>query len=134
MSGETISTELANWVHGLELSHVPAEVVHGARRALLDTIGVISAGARHPMTAKTRAVFLNSTGPSSVAAGGTSAAACAALINGCAAHVYDYDDVSHTGIMHGSAVIAPAMLAAMELVGASDDEALEAFIVGSEVS
>jgi 2-methylcitrate dehydratase PrpD len=133
MTGETVATKLAHWVHGLELAQVPNETVHAARRALLDTIGVITAGARHPITAKTRSAFLQGVGAASVTAGGTATPASAALINGCAAHAYDFDDVSHTGILHGSAVIAPAVLAAMEQVGCGDDKALTAFIAGSEV-
>ena len=133
MTGETVATKLAHWVHGLELTQIPDETLHAARRALLDTIGVITAGARHPVTAKTRSVFLQGVGAASVTAGGTATPASAALINGCAAHAYDFDDVSHTGILHGSAVIAPAVLAAMEQVGCGDDKALTAFIAGSEV-
>mgnify|MGYP001156782138 CR=1 FL=1 len=134
MTVSTISTTLAHWAHGLALSRVPDETIHAARRALLDTIGVITAGAHHPVTTKTRTAFLGAGGQSSVSGGGSSGASTAALVNGCAAHAYDFDDVSHTGIMHGSAVIAPAVLAVAEQVEATDSDALAAFVAGSEAA
>ena len=129
-----MTTRLSAWVHKFDLDQAPKEVVHQARRALLDTIGVACAGARHPVTAKIRNGFATGAGPASVTGGGTGTPETAALVNAAAAHAFDFDDVSHTGIMHGSAVIAPSVLAAMERVGASDSQALEAFIAGSETA
>ncbi len=55
----------------------------------------------------------------------------AALINGVAAHVLDYDDVSLDG--HPSAVLVPAILAQGEASGSSGAEMLTAYIAGFEV-
>lgn len=130
-----IAADIANWAYGLKLDQVPIEVVRQARRALLDTIGVACAGANHEVTRAARRGFYSpGQGPCSVIGGGRSTAGIAALINATAAHAYDFDDASHTGIMHGSAIIVPAVLALMEEIDATDNEALEAIIIGSEIA
>jgi 2-methylcitrate dehydratase PrpD len=55
----------------------------------------------------------------------------AALVNGAAAHVLDYDDVTLDG--HPSAVLVPALFAQAEAVGATGRQVLEAYIVGYEI-
>jgi 2-methylcitrate dehydratase PrpD len=60
------------------------------------------------------------------------AATTAAFVNGAAAHALDFDDNCYAGVVHGSAVIAPAALALAQQTGASGSELLTAFVVGSE--
>jgi 2-methylcitrate dehydratase PrpD len=55
----------------------------------------------------------------------------AALVNGVAAHVLDYDDVTLDG--HPSAVLVPAILAQGEALGSSGAEMLTAYAAGYEV-
>ena len=135
MIERSITGHFAHWAHSLDLEDIPHEVVRQARRAQLDPIGVICAGARHDVTQTTRHGFLSQDqGSCSVTGGGKSTAGTAALVNGVAAHAYDFDDASHTGIMHGSAIIIPAVLAVMEEVEATDAQALAAIVAGSEIS
>ena len=54
----------------------------------------------------------------------------AALANGIAAHVDDFDDTHGDAIVHGSAVIAPAVLALAVEQQASGQDLLAAFIAG----
>jgi len=54
----------------------------------------------------------------------------AALINGCAAHALDYDDVALGG--HPSTVLVPAILAEGERLDVSGAQALNAYLVGYE--
>ena len=63
----------------------------------------------------------------------TASASSAALVNGTAAHVLDFDDVSYDGMVHASAVVWPAAWAAAEMASATGARALEAFIAGVEV-
>ena len=135
MAEDPIATRFAVWAGALEFSDIPPETIHQARRALLDTVGVICAGAKHNVTSAVRGGFVpGGPGPCSVTGGGKVSTGTAALINGVAAHAYDFDDASHTGIMHGSAIIVPAVLAAMEEVDASDTQALTAIVAGSEIA
>lgn len=124
----------ADWSIGLRLSSVPSNVLIQAQKAALDLLGVMACGSIHPTVVRTRDAFAVVPGPCSVVGGRRSSSAAAALVNGTAAHVWDFDDTSYTGIMHGSAVVLPAVLAAIEECGGSDEELLTAFIVGSEVA
>lgn len=130
----SLAARLGDWAARLELSNVPSEVRAQAQRAALDLLGVMACGSLHPTVALTRSTFTTMPGPCSVVGGSRSSAAAAALVNGTAAHVWDFDDTSYTGIMHGSAVVLPAVLAAIEECGGNDEELLTAFIVGSEVA
>ena len=58
-------------------------------------------------------------------------AAQAALVNATAAHALDYDDYAFTN--HPSAVLAPTVMAAAALVGASGQRMAAGYIVGYEV-
>jgi 2-methylcitrate dehydratase PrpD len=132
---QNIAEALATWSVGVKLADLPEPVVHEAKRCLVDTIGVMLAGTRHETARKTRelAVAEFAPGPCSLL-GETSriSAPGAALANGVAAHVLDFDDVSHEAMVHGSVAVLPAALAAAELAGASGAELLEAFVAGAE--
>ncbi|MEM7731551.1 MAG: MmgE/PrpD family protein [Pseudomonadota bacterium] len=112
----------------------PAKVVHAADRAMLDTLGAIIVGGTHPATLSVAGAFAGSDGPATLTTGGTASVQTAALVNGMAAHVWDIDDTSYTGIMHGSAVILPALLAVADDTGADADAVRDAFIIGSEIT
>lgn len=136
MQGDTLSGKAAAWSSALTLDKVPAEVIDAARRCIIDLVGVTIAGARDPLCEKTAAYAreTHAAGACSVigTAGGLHPVG-AALANGAAGHVLDFDDTSYTGIMHGSTVVFPAALAAVEHAGGDGRRLLEAFIAGSEV-
>ena len=60
------------------------------------------------------------------------AAALAAFANGVLAHSLDYDDTHLPSVLHPSATVVPAALAAAELSGASGQETVAAIAVGLE--
>ncbi len=124
----------AHWNVALNHDTIPPEVRRAARRALVDTLGVMVAGARHPTVAAVRTAFATARGASSITGGGLAGVQAAALINGTAAHVWDFDDTSYTGIMHGSAVVFPALLAAVQDCQVDDATLLNAFVAGSEIA
>jgi 2-methylcitrate dehydratase PrpD len=130
----TLARTFGTWAASLKSVDIPADVVTAARRAILDTVGVMAAGAVHSATGRVAAAFGHEPGGCRRVDGIVSSPASAALINGTAAHAYDFDDVSYTGIMHGSAVILPAVIAAAEETGADDAEVVAAFVAGSEVA
>lgn len=133
----TIAQRLASWSHGLRLEEVPDEVVHVAKRCIVDTVGVTIAAARHPLTGDLLdyAGQHHSRGRSSVLGFKDRLSPVgAALVNGAAGHVLDFDDTSYTGIMHGSVVALPAALAATEYCSGDGRRLMEAFVAGSEVT
>ena len=122
--------------NGLSLDNVPATVLHEAKRCILDTIGVIIAGSRSPLTDKVRRHALNAHAPGQAAllvTGETAHPMAAAMVNAAAGHAYDFDDTSYTGIMHGSVVALPAALAVTQNIRGSGARLLEAFIAAVEV-
>ncbi|MEX0305207.1 MAG: MmgE/PrpD family protein [Leisingera sp.] len=116
------------------LSGIPAEAAHQADRALLDTVGAIIAGGAHPAVQAAANAMPRHPGRAVLATGGRGDAESAAVINGMAAHVWDIDDTSYTGIMHGSAVVLPAVLALAQETGADADLIRRAFAAGSEIT
>lgn len=113
---------------------IPLEVDAEARRCLLDTVGVALAGTRHPTFIAARDVALTHLGGgcAQVLDGTDAAPAAAALLNGTAAHVWDFDDTSYSGIVHASAVVLPAVLAVAARHNLTDQELRTAFIAGFE--
>ena len=57
----------------------------------------------------------------------------AALVNGTLGHALDFDDTHVPSILHPSASVVPAALAAAESVGASGRDLLAAIAVGNEI-
>ena len=62
------------------------------------------------------------------------AAPWAALLNGMAVHVEDFDDTHLRTVLHPGAPIVPAALAAAEISSASGRALLEAVVVGMEIA
>ena len=89
---------LAQFVRGTKLEDVPAAAVQNAKLMMLDTFGVVLAGARDPgckllaqwvkdQEAAPRATVIGQ--------GFRSSPLLAALVNGHASHALDYDDSGH---------------------------------------
>ena len=135
--GDTLAGRAAAWSSGLGLANVPRPVVDTALDCILDLVGVSLAGAHDPLSAEVaaHAAASHAAGPATVLGRPERLGpAGAALANGTAGHVLDFDDTSYTGIMHGSTVVFPAALAAVEQAGGDGRRLLEAFIAGSEVT
>src|SRR5450830_1641918 len=133
MDGKDVEQALAHWISALSLADIPTEAQRVACDCIADGIGVMLAGtgsavvqaiAKLPQYAGTCAI-----------AGKTehTDAASAALRNGTACHAWDFDDTCYAGIVHGTAVVLPAVLAVAQEVGATGAQFLEAFIAGVEV-
>jgi 2-methylcitrate dehydratase PrpD len=131
----SVTQHLAHWALGLDAAHVPELIRQRAQTCFLDTVGVAIAGSETRVGALARKIGLQGdpSGHSTVFCGeARSTATAAAFINGTCAHALDFDDNCYAGVVHGSAVIAPAALAIAQLVDATGQEMLTAFIAGSE--
>jgi 2-methylcitrate dehydratase PrpD len=130
----TLTVDLGRFVAELSLGQIPAAGADIARRGFADCFGVLIAGARDPEIALVDRELGGSAETalaSLIPSGAKRTADTAALVNGVAAHVLDYDDVSLDG--HPSAVLVPAILAQGEASGSSGAEMLTAYIAGFEV-
>lgn len=126
---------LADWVTTKQSNHSPL-ARERAKQAFLDTIAVILFGQDSPSVSAAKRVGASwGAGASTVIGGGERLPALsAALINGTAAHAYDFDDYEDPGATHISAVLVPALLAIGEELEASGAALLDAYIIGLEVA
>lgn len=122
---------LAQFVASARLEDIPGAAVQNAKLMILDTVGVILAGARDPgckllsqwvkdQEAAPRATVIGQ--------GFRSSPLLAALANGHASHALDYDDNGHY-----STQTFPAALALGEPAHVSGAKLLHAYILGREV-
>jgi len=130
-----IADRLGEFVAELSLAALPSAVRHAAMRSIVDVVGVALAGSRTELAGRVHDHVASSHGTGQCRVIGSALASSplgAALANGAAAHVLDYDDTCYAGIVHGSAAVFPAVLAAGELEEISGAELIAAFIAGSE--
>jgi 2-methylcitrate dehydratase PrpD len=115
----------------------PAEVLADARLRLLDTVG-ISIAALGSGPAEVAHTLVTRWGGTPVAGAiglpERLPAPSAALVNGTLAHALDFDDTHVPSILHPSASVVPAALAAAEEAGASGTTLLAAVSVGNEIA
>lgn len=105
-----------------------------AGQAIADTLACMAAGRNDEVTQALRAALLpaHGTGPAAVVGGGSADPGLAALINGTAAHVLDFDDNFRPGRCHASAVQVPALMALAAAGDHSGAQVADAYVVGLE--
>ncbi len=130
---------LAEFCAAASVDSLPPEVVTRAKLLTLDTAGIaIRARGESESTpaliAACEALGL-AKGSSSVFGDPQGyAAPGAALINGTLAHALDFDDTHAEAIVHASATVLPAALAAAEIANADGATLIAGIIAGCEVS
>jgi len=132
----SLTLDLGRFVADLALQQIPADGCAIARTGIADCFGVLIAGARDGEIALVDRELggnaaAGAASASLIPSGARRSVEAAALVNGVAAHVLDYDDVSLDG--HPSAVLVPAILAQGEASGASGAQMLTAYVAGFEV-
>jgi len=135
MQTNTVAEKLADWVYHFSSDDLTSAVANEAMRCLIDVIGVSIAGANHSTTniAERMGSHMYANGNSTLTGRNIACAApAAAFFNGVAAHVLDFDDVSYEGMVHASAVVWPAVLAAGEEANVSGEDVFIAFIAAVE--
>lgn len=131
---DSITRKAAEFVANFEFAAVPNEAVHAARIGIVDCVGVMLAGAQEPAVGLVAGIATPASGSNDAppAVNGLRyGAADAALVNGVAAHVLDFDDVALAG--HPSTVLVPMILAEGYRLQSSGQEAIEAYLAGYEL-
>ncbi|MPZ42761.1 MAG: MmgE/PrpD family protein [Betaproteobacteria bacterium] len=134
---QDVTRALVERALAIDYTRLPEDVRTLARQCLLDWFAVTLAGIGDPLVE----LLLDAAREE----GGTAAAtvvgrgvqltrAQAALVNGTASHVLDYDDVNLNINGHPSAVLVPAVLAMAEATDAPGSELLSAFVAGYEAA
>jgi 2-methylcitrate dehydratase PrpD len=132
----TVLERFAGYAAALGEAPLPAEVLHHARRCMLDWFAAaIPGGVEPPATllAQAFAEELDHGGAALVPSGRRATARVAALINGAASHTIEFDDIFRDAIYHPGVVTVPAALALAQSRGASGAALLRAVIAGYEV-
>jgi 2-methylcitrate dehydratase PrpD len=130
----TLSGRIAEFA--FQEREIPEGVAACAIDHILDAIGVGLAASSLPTSAGWHAaVRALGAGEEAGALGfaGRLPAPSAALLNGALIHSLEYDDTHTASIVHGSAVVVAAALAAVQRHGASGAELVRAVVAGWEV-
>jgi 2-methylcitrate dehydratase PrpD len=144
-SEDALTDQVANFTSDTQWSDVPAQVRTLGRKSVLDWLGLTLAGSVSvPARIVRQVTHVAEDGchEATVAGVGFARADVAALINGLAAHVDDYDDIQLAAapdrtyglLMHPSAPVLAATLAVAERVGAPGPSLMCAYHVGVEVA
>ena len=132
----SLTASLADFALGADAAHLPVEVRHAVRRAILDSVGVAIAGAKHPAAGIVVDSLGDLTGAESatlIGFGRRADVVGATLANGVMAHVLDWDDTLLPERLHLSATLLPALLATGESTNARGHDLVAAFAVGFEI-
>lgn len=136
MSDRTLLHEVSSFAAGVREGGIGPDILHDAQRRVTDVIGIaLAASGMEP--ARIVGELVDAWGgagqASAVGRDKKYPAANAALLNGTLAHALDYDDTHLPSVLHPSAAVVPAAIAAAEAGGASGRELLTAVAAGDEL-
>ena len=127
---------LAAWATKLEWGAIPHATRKSAKQSLYNYIGCAIHGSSHPTVQKAHEALQPFYGPAECKVFGTKIstdAQHAALLNGIASHVHDYDDTHLETIIHPTGPVASAALAfAQHKPGISGEQFMTALVAGIE--
>lgn len=129
--------QLADWCARLTWADVPAAVREHVPLRVLDTVGLILAGADTPAVAAARAYAQEQRGSAQATLIGSNdrlPASLAALVHGTAAHCRDFDDTFVDSVVHPGSVVVPTALALAQAHDVAPDEFATAIVAGYEVA
>src|SRR3984893_2006507 len=133
-AAKRLSDTIADFVVGFDATTLPPLAVERTRLAFVDTFAVMLAGSREEGTGIVCEMVQQEEAAPRVSVVGQSfktSPQLAALANGVAAHIMDYDLSSLLG--QPTSPIIPALLPLAESIGATPAEVTAAFLVGFEI-
>ena len=131
---------LASWATSLSYNSLPPSVQTAALRSFYNWAGCTIGGSDHPTVTKAQSALSPFFGPATSCLLGHQGkqkidAQHAALLNGIASHVHDYDDTHLETIIHPTGPVASALLAYSEYKGnVSGNDFLCALVAGIEAA
>ncbi len=129
--------KLASFISNADYNQLPREAIQRAKSCVLDGLGVILAGTRHP-TSKLILDYAKSVGgkaeATAIGSGYKTSLPLAALINGTMGHVLDFDDTNSEARGHLTTVLLPTLLAVGEKIEAPGKALLAAYVLGFEAA
>jgi 2-methylcitrate dehydratase PrpD len=129
--------KITQFITKTKYSHLPPDLVNLAKLAILDTVGVSLAGWKEPAVETVKKVYSSETnhlnGSSLWGEEAKINVENAAIINGTASHVLDFDDAAPSVITHPSAPILSAVIPLAEKLASSGKQVITAYSIGTEV-
>jgi 2-methylcitrate dehydratase PrpD len=137
MTDIPLAQRLARFGAESRYDQLPGEVVSSVRMRVLDVLGICVAATSLDTSRSAREYVAEQGGRQQAWAVGIPEpvpAVYAAFVNGVLAHSLDYDDTHLPSVMHPSATVVPAALAAAQAAGADGRALIAAIAVGLEVA
>ncbi|WP_249870771.1 MmgE/PrpD family protein [Oceanobacillus saliphilus] len=129
--------KMVDFINSTEYDNLPPELQKISKFAIIDTFSVALAGWNESSIKILRDTYSSRQSDHLTASlWGESkkfSIEYAALINGTATHVLDYDDVTPSVLAHSSAPIVSAIIPVSEYLGKSGKELITAYVIGTEV-
>lgn len=135
MSEPTLAQLLGRFAEDNSYDVLPDDVVDSVRKRVMDTLGIVLAAAPLETSRAARRWARDQGGRPQASAVGLAErlpATLSAFSNGVLAHSLDYDDTHLPSVLHPSATVVPATLAAAEATGADGRATVAAIAVGLE--
>lgn len=137
MVSASLSQQLGAFAAGAMVRGVPDAVAASVRQRMLDVLGIAVAARQLPTSAAALRFARRSGGSPQahvIGEGNRIGASWAAFANGVLAHSLDFDDTHLPSVLHPSASVVPAALAAAECYDSTADELVTAIAVGLETT
>jgi 2-methylcitrate dehydratase PrpD len=136
VSDRTLAQQLAGFAVGTGFDDLPEDVVNSVGMRVLDTLGIAIAATELDTSRAAISWAVEQGGAATAFAVGVDTALpspLAAFVNGVLAHSLDFDDTHLPSILHPSATVIPAALAAAQQHGASGKTLVRGIAIGLEV-
>ena len=137
MSTPSTEADLAEFITSFELGSAEPTIKHEAKRTLINLLAVSLSASQHE-TALALFNLIDEEGgnprASVISKKSKTSIYQAAFTNGYLAHLQDFDDTHFPTVLHPSAPVWPAVLAAGQALNSSGAEVLEAGIIGLEIA
>lgn len=132
----TLAQQLSRFAADLRYEDLPQDVVDSIKSRVLDILGICAAAAPLDTSRGVRQWAVDQGGvpeASAVGIGQELPASLAAFVNGVLAHSLDYDDTHLPSVLHPSASVIPAVLAAAQAKNSTGKELIRAIAIGLEI-
>ncbi|MBN2568890.1 MAG: MmgE/PrpD family protein [Deltaproteobacteria bacterium] len=132
-----LTRRIAQFIVTTDMNSIPRDAYENCKVVFLDWLGCAMIGVDNPLVIKLMryAEMMGGNEQASILGHGVKKNVTqAAIINGAASHVTDYDDTTTIDIRHASVGLFPSVLALSEWKGKSGAEFLAAYIIGYKVA
>ncbi|HSC94276.1 MAG TPA: MmgE/PrpD family protein [Burkholderiales bacterium] len=131
-----LADQFADYAIREQTAKLPKEVIHHAKRAVVDWYASLLPGSRIAPATLLELALADELdhGRAWLASGRRATVRAAALINGTASHAVEFDDIWRDAVYHPASPVISAALAAAQAHGANGERFLRGVVVGYEVS